>query len=325
MDLSGRFVNKSGNNVNENGDEGLIVSTVCMNKPGGTDGCGENDPGIRYENDLVRRARQGSNAALEELVKLHQAWLFNVILRMIPDFHEAEDLCQEVMIKAVTKLSGYRGDSRFRTWLYRIAINHVVSAKRRRVESATRKSIKTVKNDEVLEAFLSHELPDMKLVPSDVAMSAEEVRIKCMLGMLVCLNRMQRTVFILGSVFRVNCRIGSRILDMSEKNYRKILSRARKKIDNFLFDRCGMINPSKPCRCKRIANVRLAKGLLDPAGLESSREKAKNIREVVVTAKNELNEIIARCAPLHRDQLFFDAGATEKIFSVLQSSRLLDA
>ncbi len=69
------------------------------------------------------------------LITRHHAWIYNILLRVLYDPHEAEDITQEVLIKIVTKLGSFKGGSRFRTWLYRIAINHALSVKKGRTES----------------------------------------------------------------------------------------------------------------------------------------------------------------------------------------------
>jgi len=86
------------------------------------------------DKDLVAAAQTGDRAALEALVKKHQAWIYNIAWRMVGSPHDAEDVTQEILIKMMTKLSTFQGKSGFRTWLYRIAANHVINMKRRRTE-----------------------------------------------------------------------------------------------------------------------------------------------------------------------------------------------
>src|SRR3989475_6740500 len=85
---------------------------------------------------LVARARSGSREALEDLVRRHQGWIYNIAVRMLYHPHDAEDATQEILIKAVTRLSSFEGRSSVRTWLYRIVVNHVLNMKRGRVEHA---------------------------------------------------------------------------------------------------------------------------------------------------------------------------------------------
>src|ERR1700675_2913618 len=83
---------------------------------------------------LVEQAQKGSRAALEKLVLRHQAWIYNIAVRMVFHPQDAEEVTQEVLIKAITRLSTFQGNSQFRTWLYRITANHVLNMKRSRGE-----------------------------------------------------------------------------------------------------------------------------------------------------------------------------------------------
>src|SRR5437588_3755137 len=86
------------------------------------------------DRELVRRAQAGSRDALERLITRHQAWIYNIVLRMLYWPNDAEDVTQEILIKLVTKLSTFEGRSSFRTWVYRIAVNHILNQKRRSFE-----------------------------------------------------------------------------------------------------------------------------------------------------------------------------------------------
>src|SRR5271154_2106453 len=80
---------------------------------------------------LVDQAKSGDRDALEKLVLRHQAWIYNIAVRMVFHPQDAEEVTQEVLIRAITRLSTFQGDSQFRTWLYRITANHVLNMKRR--------------------------------------------------------------------------------------------------------------------------------------------------------------------------------------------------
>src|ERR1700741_560774 len=89
----------------------------------------------REDQDLVLRSRSGDRNALEDLVRRHQAWIYNIAIRMLYHPQDAEDATQEILIKVLTRLSSFEGRSSFRTWLYRIVGNHVLNTKRARVEA----------------------------------------------------------------------------------------------------------------------------------------------------------------------------------------------
>ena len=75
----------------------------------------------------IDRAVAGDSASLEELILDAQDLVFNLSLRMLGSFADAQDATQEILLKVVTHLSSFRGESRFSTWVFRIAVNHLKS------------------------------------------------------------------------------------------------------------------------------------------------------------------------------------------------------
>jgi RNA polymerase sigma-70 factor (ECF subfamily) len=84
---------------------------------------------------LVERVQQGDRSAFDILVAKYQHKVAKLVMRYVRDHAEALDVTQEAFLKAYRALPGFRGDSAFYTWLYRIAINtaknYLVAAKRR--------------------------------------------------------------------------------------------------------------------------------------------------------------------------------------------------
>jgi len=72
---------------------------------------------------LIQRAQQGDQEAFAVLVGEHQRYVYNLALRVVKDEEEALDLAQETFVRAWTALPNFRGQSQFRTWLYRIVTN----------------------------------------------------------------------------------------------------------------------------------------------------------------------------------------------------------
>lgn len=75
------------------------------------------------ERRTVARAQHGDTQAFGELVLAHQTFVYNLALRALGDPLDAQDLAQEAFLRAWQGLTGFRGASSFRTWLYRIVIN----------------------------------------------------------------------------------------------------------------------------------------------------------------------------------------------------------
>src|SRR5215467_10174795 len=94
----------------------------------------DNSPTDHEDQNLVMRARSGDRTALEDLLQHHQGWIYNIAVRMLYHPQDAEDATQEILIKVLTRLSSFEGRSSFRTWLYRIVVNHMLNTKRGPVE-----------------------------------------------------------------------------------------------------------------------------------------------------------------------------------------------
>ena len=89
------------------------------------------EQGLIDEQDWVERAQQADTAAFESLYRLHVDRVYGLCLRMTGNPSEAEDCTQEAFIQAWNKLSKFRGDSAFSTWMHRIAVNSVLGRMRK--------------------------------------------------------------------------------------------------------------------------------------------------------------------------------------------------
>ena len=86
---------------------------------------------VSEEADLVGRCRGGDRAAFGSLVALYQDRVYNLCLRMCGNASDAEDYAQEAFIKAMRAIDRFDGQSRLYTWLFRIAVNTVISGRRK--------------------------------------------------------------------------------------------------------------------------------------------------------------------------------------------------
>src|ERR1700730_4523676 len=189
------------------------------------------------DQSLVLRARSGDRQALEDLVQRHQAWIYNIAVRMLYHPQDAQDATQEILIKALTHLSSFEGRSAFRTWLYRIVVRHVLNAKRGRLEPA---ALSFSCYGHGLANTPDLDPPDEGTVGADVKLLVEEARIGCTAGMLLCLDREQRLIYILGEIFEVTDVVGGELLEISRENFRQRLTRARRDLHSFMNDKCGL-------------------------------------------------------------------------------------
>jgi RNA polymerase sigma-70 factor, ECF subfamily len=136
--------------------------------------------------DLVERARGGDTNAFGELVRKYQDRVYNTCWRMCSDRTEAEDLAQEAFVKAFQALGGFSGRSQFYTWVFRIAVNLVLSARRRRKRAATY-SLDAARNHDPGEdgKLLAMHLAALNPLPGEqVARNEQEVAVLQALGRL---------------------------------------------------------------------------------------------------------------------------------------------
>ena len=83
---------------------------------------------------LVKLAKEGDREALKDVLLAIKDNVFGLALRMLGSPAYAEDETQEIFVKIITHLSGFRGESVFKTWVYRVSANHLLSARKRRAE-----------------------------------------------------------------------------------------------------------------------------------------------------------------------------------------------
>ena len=237
--------------------------------------------------ELVAQALQGNKQALEDLVKMHQPFIYNVAWKMVHDPNDALDLTQETLIKVITKLSQFSAKSSFRTWLYRIVVNQFLQTKRR----ATELQFTTFEaHGNRLDAIPSPDLTKEEEI--ELQEAAREIRLKCMSGMLMCLNREQRLIYILGETFGIDHNVGAEIFNISKQNFRVKLHRARKDLYSFMNFKCGLVNKDNPCRCQKKAKALLAVGALDKDNLQFNISYKNKIANYVVANSEEVSDII---------------------------------
>jgi len=252
--------------------------------------------------ELVRSAQAGDREATELLFTRHQPWIFNLAVRMLLHRADAEDATQEVLIKAYKALSGFRAESQFRTWLYRIAVNHILNIKKAAIsicsfEDAARG----------LERVPDLDPPDPRTVPVPVEILVEETKIVCTMGTLLCLDGRQRLVFILGEIFGVSDEVGAEIVEVTPVNFRQILSRARRDLYEYLRGNCSLVNPGAPCKCVKKTRAFIQGGFVDPQKLQFTSQYRRKVREVAGDRASELMDAYMKvAAQVYRNHPFYE-------------------
>ena len=250
------------------------------------------DPG--EDRRLAAAAHQGDTEALDTLVRRHHSWVFHIAHRMLWNRADAEDATQEILAKAVTKLGSFEGRSEFRTWLYRIATNHLLDHCR------SAKSFDDVAR--TLADIRDADVPDPNTTHLETALVIEEATIACTTGMLLCLEPRRRMAFLLGEVLNVTDDVGAEILGTSSANFRQILSRARRELYRFLHRQCGLANEQNPCRCANKTAGFIDRGFVSPQRLQFVSRQMAAESGSAATRLHRIRELDRRYAAIFREQ-----------------------
>jgi RNA polymerase sigma factor (sigma-70 family) len=219
--------------------------------------------------------------ALNDIVKGISDGIYNLSLRMLLFPEDAQDASQEILVKIVTHLHAFKGESAFETWTYRIAINYLLTLKSKNTERF-RTSFEQYAT--MLDTGHSNTVKYSKN-EGELKLLEEEVKISCTHGMLLCLNPMDRVVYIMGDILGMDSVEASTILEITSENFRKILSRGREKIRNFMSQKCGLVNENNPCKCRKKIDFLIEGKVINPkqfrfAGKEQTEKLIEQIDEI---------------------------------------------
>ncbi|MCI9343832.1 MAG: RNA polymerase sigma factor [Lachnospiraceae bacterium] len=234
---------------------------------------------------LVHKATEGDKKALETLVADVQDIVFNLSLRMLGTFADAEDAAQDILLKMITHLSSFKGGSAFTTWVFSIAVNHLKNYKK---HMFARYPLSFEYYGDDIENGKIQDVPDLtQNVEKDIL--AEELKMSCTNVMLQCLDAESRCIFILGTMFKIDSRIAGDILGMTPEAYRQRLSRVRKKMAEFLGQYCGEYGNGR-CKCRDRVNYAIQSHRLNPLGLDYVAAAEIPV-ETMLDVKNAMEDI----------------------------------
>ena len=215
----------------------------------------------RNLNDLVDKAVNGDSKSFTELIKSIQDKIYNLSIRMLWNPHDAQDATQEILLKIVTNLSSFRKECRFSTWSYKIAVNYLLTLRKK---NAMEKNISFDQFHDELSHFKS-DISYESNVEQNVLI--QELKVSCTHAILLCLERDYRVIFILDVIFKINSTDGAYIMGITPAAFRKRLSRSKKKIADFMKNNCGLMNPENNCNCKKRLNTALVNKRIHPDNL----------------------------------------------------------
>ena len=183
---------------------------------------------MNEDTKLVADTLAGKTQSFEQLVCKYQDRLYNTFVHVTGNAHEAEEVVQDAMLQAYTKLSTFRGHSSFYTWLYRIAFNLSVSRQRKK---RPRVSLDQIQENHNIDPTDVTESPTAKLERNERAQQVHDA-----------LNRLSkdfRSILVLREMEDCDYETISEMLDIPIGTVRSRLHRARSMMRDYLNQSIG--------------------------------------------------------------------------------------
>ena len=237
---------------------------------------------------LARRAAEGDGESLSALIRELQNPMYRLALRFLGHPEDAQDACQEILIRIITNLGTFEGRAKFTTWAYTVATRSLLRTRKRVVESSVRGAEQFAA---LLDAGLGEVDPTVE--EAEYRLLCEEVRISCTYGMLLCIPRPQRAAYLLGDVIGLTAAEGAAILGCSGGAFRQRVSRARRTLKQVIDNRCGLVDPANTCACGRQIAASESQGILSRDHLAFAGHAREEVRVWIEPAARQLDELVA--------------------------------
>lgn len=240
------------------------------------------------------------NEELTEIVEKYGKIVSSLCNRIIYDKQFAEDATQEVWLEVFKSISNFKGQSKLSTWIYTIAYRVIINYS----EKQKKYSLKFLK-----ECLDGNQYINSIDVISDIeeTMEIKDMCNKCLTGILHCFDSETKMLYIFRGLSELSYQELSELFQIDETCIRQRISRARRKLRNFLNDECILFNNNGKCRCK-IKNKADKFNLVD---------EYKKIRNIIIKLRylNNLNKLF------HKKIIGKNFSCHKKIIQATNNSR----
>jgi RNA polymerase sigma-70 factor, ECF subfamily len=182
---------------------------------------------------LVREARDGNQGAFEQLVRQHDHLILRLALRFTESEHDAQDICQEAILKAYRNLPRFRQECCFSTWLYRIVTNLCIEHLRSRKSKKENVTVTVHAEGDAFSQF--DRIADDRVIDPEKMLMGKETGLRIGRA-LRRLTPRERTVFELKHYHGLKLRAIGSMLNGSEQTAKNALFRATHKLRVMLSD-----------------------------------------------------------------------------------------
>ncbi|UCB46635.1 MAG: RNA polymerase sigma factor [Spirochaetota bacterium] len=193
-----------------------------------------------------------------KLVEEYGKRVFNLAFRITANRQDAEDITQETFLQVTRKLYTFQGKSHVFTWIYRIALNYSLQAKRR-MDRAYIDSL-----DDKVEQFrddIPNEVRNWEADPEKRYLFEEltnEIRRQCYFFMTFRLTDEQRVVYVLKNILGLPLKTIAETLEIDENTVKARVHRAKENLIKYFRENCGCIHEDNKCSCRSRIGFALA-------------------------------------------------------------------
>ncbi len=182
------------------------------------------------EQELIRSAQAGNAVAFEQLIEEHQKRIFSIAYRIAGNPEDAADMAQEVLVKIFRNLKNFRGDSKFSTWLYRVATTTCLDEQKRQRRHTAYSLDETLETE---DGSLAVDPVDTGPTPEE-SMERKAVR-QAIHQAIGKLKEEHKKVILLREVQGLSYEEIAKILNCSEGTIKSRINRARDSLKKFLL------------------------------------------------------------------------------------------
>ena len=184
------------------------------------------------ENELIKKAQNGDGTAFEELISPYTTIVYNIALRILGNPEDASDASQEALIRVYRNIGKFKGDSKFSTWLYRIAHNACIDEYRRRKSKLSFASVSVDDSYDDSDNPLL-EIPDTSPTPEEHTLKNE--RFKMLYDAISQLSPISKSAVLLRDVNGLSYEEIAEIQNCSLGTVKSRINRARQQLKEILL------------------------------------------------------------------------------------------
>ena len=183
------------------------------------------------EAEIIKKLKEGSEKAFRDLVSTYQKMVVNICYGIVHNIEDAEDVAQDVFIEVFRSVSGFRGDSKLSTWIYRIAVNRSINYLRDHKRRSNLKSL-----DETVDSSKSAISELFYESASDHQKEMENIqRSKILYAAIGTLSKDQRIAFTMNKYEGLSYKEISEIMELSISSVESLMHRAKKNLQKRLY------------------------------------------------------------------------------------------